>query len=78
MVFLIDTKLGFLPTPHLAGKYAVVRTPAGCTGACGAQTVDSNLSTIHAQRIEIGTHPSHLGTVQISTCKYRHVCTSMY
>ena len=23
MVFLIDTKLGFLPTPHLAGKYAV-------------------------------------------------------
>jgi hypothetical protein len=24
MVFLIDTKLGFLPTPHLAGKYAVV------------------------------------------------------
>jgi hypothetical protein len=25
MVFLIDTKLGFLPTPHLAGKYAVQR-----------------------------------------------------
>jgi hypothetical protein len=23
MVFLIDTKLGFLPTPHLAGKYGV-------------------------------------------------------
>ena len=57
-----------LPRPNIQSQWLtsytllprLPSTPACCTGACGAQAVDSNLSTVHAQRIQICTHPSHL------------------
>jgi hypothetical protein len=40
-----------------------IGAPTRCTREDRAQTVDSNLSTIHAERIQICTAPAHLQTI---------------
>ena len=43
-----------------------VRTPARCARPRRAKTVDSHLSSIHAEGIQVGTHKSYLSIVYIS------------
>ena len=55
-----------------------VRTPARCARPRRAKTVDSHLSSIHAEGIQVGTHKSHLSLVYISMYWYIHVCIGTY
>ena len=67
MVFLIDTKLGFLPTPHLAGKYGVAWKPQTGTSVGASQ--------FWPQR----GRPREAGAVQSSTTRCwsrKHGCPS--
>ncbi len=52
-----------LARPTVCISELIVGAPTCCTRANRAQTVDSNLSTIHAERIQKCTAPGHLQTI---------------
>ncbi len=52
----------------------IVWAPTRCTRADRAQTVDSNLSTIHAERIHICSAPANLKSI----CQNKSVYSCMY
>ena len=55
-----------LARPTVSISKLTVRAPTRCTRADRAQTVNSNLSTIHAERIQVCTALAHLQTI----CQY--------
>ena len=55
-----------LARPAVCISKLIVWAPTRCTRADRAQTVDSNLSTIHAERIQICKAPAHLQSI----CQY--------
>ena len=52
-----------LARPAVCISKLIVWAPTRCTRADRAQAVDSNLSSIHAERIQISTAPPHLQTI---------------
>ncbi len=52
-----------LARPAVCISKPTVWAPTQCTRMDRAQTVDCNLSTIHAERIQICTAPAHLQTI---------------
>ena len=52
-----------LARPAVCISKLIVRAPTRCTRADRAQTVDSNLSTIHAEGIQVCTTLAHLQTI---------------
>jgi hypothetical protein len=56
-----------VPTgPSVPIGQLIIRTPARWTGPHRAEAIDGNLCTIHAERIQICTHTSHLPFVNLS------------
>jgi hypothetical protein len=49
-----------LARPPMGISKLIVRAPTRCTRADRAQTIDSYLSTVHAERIQICTGPAYL------------------
>ncbi len=63
-----------LALPAVCISKLTVWAPTRCTLADRAQTVDCNLSTIHAERIQMCTAPAHLQTI----CQHILVYPCMY